>query len=134
MPIEGTCLCEQIRVTLDVEKLPDSFSCFCVNCKKAGSGTMSIVVPTPRERVKVEGKPSVYKDKETMSGIPMDRLFCGNCGSPILTSSTIDPANHYVKATLFGNPIPQPTKITFQHTKEPWLQHELYSTPVHTRL
>ncbi|KZS96673.1 hypothetical protein SISNIDRAFT_282477 [Sistotremastrum niveocremeum HHB9708] len=125
MPITGTCLCEQIRLTVDLDQLPETSACFCSNCKKAGSTPMSVVMRTPREKVTIDGKPNVYPDITTTSGVIMDRLFCGNCGSPVLSRTPLDPNHYYLKAAFFDHPIPQPTKIDFEHRKEPWVHYDI---------
>ncbi|UJR11000.1 hypothetical protein I4U23_015184 [Adineta vaga] len=107
----GKCLCEQITVSISKDILNSSDKiaiCHCKNCCRAGGflGAISIIIP--ETDVKIEGQPKIYQDPNTDSGTPIQRAFCGNCGSPVYTATRKVPGILVVKLGLFDN-IPKPT-------------------------
>ncbi|KAF5342390.1 hypothetical protein D9611_001127 [Ephemerocybe angulata] len=87
---KGSCLCKAVRYELEGE--PVWFRvCHCVNCRKAtGAAFMAnVLFPAKSFRIKEgEGALRVYEDRETASGVPMQRWFCGGCGSNVYMRST----------------------------------------------
>jgi hypothetical protein len=100
---EGSCLCGQIHVTLAAEPMTVAL-CHCIHCKKAGSSEFSMVLIARDADVRVEGKPSTYVDRSD-DGSQVERVFCGNCGSPVETTSAGTRAGgvRVVKAGLFAD-------------------------------
>ncbi|KZT42380.1 hypothetical protein SISSUDRAFT_1030628 [Sistotremastrum suecicum HHB10207 ss-3] len=125
MPVTGSCLCEEISVTVDVQQLPQPVVCFCINCKKSGSTSFSIETVVPRDLVQIAGNPKIYSDTATASGIPMERLFCGTCSSPILSRTPLNPDNCFLKCGLFEHPLTPPRKIVCDARKESWVNVEV---------
>jgi hypothetical protein len=118
----GECLCGQITVTLSKEALgatDKTLVCRCKNCRQSGGTFASIVVMVPESAVKMTGQPKVYQDTNTTSGKPVQRAFCGNCGSPIYTASHTAPGLLIVKLGLF-NEIPKPSMELFCRARPSW--------------
>ena len=99
--MEGGCLCGQIRYEIDNEPLFTSI-CHCKNCQKQCGTAFSILLVVERKKLKIQGKLNVYLDKGD-SGNNVQRKFCGQCGSPIL--SEISTASHlyFLKAGTLDN-------------------------------
>ena len=83
--ISGSCLCKAITYTLNGPLIYHTL-CSCPNCRKAtgsliGAETMvpssTLTILTGKEEIKT------YTDKDTESGTPMERQFCGRCGSQL---------------------------------------------------
>jgi hypothetical protein len=49
-----------------------------------------------------QGKPREYVDKDTVSGVPSRRFFCGDCGSPLWSVFREDPENADVMVAILG--------------------------------
>ncbi|KAF2416558.1 hypothetical protein EJ08DRAFT_99253 [Tothia fuscella] len=83
--ISGSCLCGTIKYSLKgTDKGP--VLCHCDNCQKTtGSSFANNHRFTRAEITLTEGKDAIksYKDTNTISGNPLIRWFCSNCGSPI---------------------------------------------------
>jgi len=80
----GGCLCGAIRYEVSADPVMVA-ACHCKNCQKQTGTAYSVVVGVPADSVKFEsGSPKTYADTGS-SGLPVDRKFCGDCGSPILT-------------------------------------------------
>jgi hypothetical protein len=52
----------------------------------------------------VEGELSLYEDPDTASGAPIERQFCGKCGSPIRSVPSAAPKIIAVKAGSLVHP------------------------------
>ncbi|KAF8862643.1 hypothetical protein BDZ45DRAFT_181033 [Acephala macrosclerotiorum] len=65
-----------------------------------------------RKDMKVIGMPKIYKDQDALSGKPVHRNFCGDCGCAILsTAEAEDHKTACVKGGLFvknGTGLPPP--------------------------
>ncbi|KAK7217340.1 hypothetical protein V2G26_005343 [Clonostachys chloroleuca] len=106
MSIIGHCNCEAVSVELEVgdQKL-SSMTCYCKNCARAGAGySINYMVDQANVTIKdPNGALQTYVDTKTTSGKPMDRLFCGKCGSAVLSQTTDGKSTGkvFLKATLF---------------------------------
>ncbi len=80
----GGCLCGAIRYTLNADPVMVA-ACHCKDCQKQTGTAYSVVMGVPADAVSFDsGTPKTYQTTGT-SGMPVDRKFCGDCGSPILT-------------------------------------------------
>lgn len=90
----GSCNCGAITVTLTQEDLfakPNGHICHCANCRKF-SGSAPNIIRIPKQHVKFrdpQGLMKTYMDFNTVSGGPLPRGFCSNCGSGELDASQI---------------------------------------------
>ncbi|CAF0766241.1 unnamed protein product [Didymodactylos carnosus] len=118
----GSCLCEQISVAVTKEALgaaDKTAVCRCKNCRQSGGSLASIVLIAPESSVKITGQPKIYQDTNTNSGKPVQRAFCGNCGSPIYTASHTMPGMLMIKLGLFDE-IPKPAMELFCKARPTW--------------
>lgn len=86
-PLTGGCLCGAIRYELraPVENL---VACYCTDCRHASGTAASINARVPeRDFLLVSGRTKVF-EKAADSGRPLQRHFCGDCGSPIYSRHT----------------------------------------------
>jgi hypothetical protein len=97
----GSCLCGKVRYVLNQE--PTSIVvCHCTHCQKQTASAFSIFVQAPRKAVEISGVLQTYKDTGD-SGQPVNRQFCPNCGSPILSELAIMPDVAFIKAGTFDD-------------------------------
>ncbi|QDS75831.1 hypothetical protein FKW77_001133 [Venturia effusa] len=98
--------------------------CHCQSCRVSSGGLFSVNLPVPTKDLTINGTPKVYVDKDTTSGKPVYRNFCGDCGCAIV--STTEAEGHaigYVKGGLFtkaGIDLPPPGAEVFWHRREKW--------------
>lgn len=122
MTTVGKCLCGQIKISVPTETLnspKNAIICHCKNCCRCtGSlGTINLFVPDPN--VQIEGELKVYNDGDTDSGVPVQRFFCGNCGSPIYSATTNISGVKIVKLALFDE-IPEPGMEVYCKSMPSW--------------
>ncbi|OJJ87632.1 GFA family protein [Aspergillus glaucus CBS 516.65] len=114
MPFKGVCNCGNIQVSLD-QQPENTLVCHCRNCTKAGGGPFSINYAVEDSTANINDPHAslkIYKDANTDSGNRIQRQFCGNCGSPILSKSPKYPGMSIFKAMLFEELAP-PSKEVF---------------------
>src|SRR5215213_2930047 len=95
--LNGGCLCGSIRYSCDAESLATAV-CHCPYCQKQTSSAFSVVVAVPRGNPKIEGSTFKTFEHPGDGGKPVQRNFCGECGSPILSCCDIWPAMEFIKA------------------------------------
>ncbi len=81
MKRQGGCLCGQVRYEISGDPLA-VIICHCINCQKQSGSTFSFNLIGQSDQISLQGNVSTYEDKND-SGDPVNRNFCGNCGSPI---------------------------------------------------
>jgi hypothetical protein len=89
----GHCACGQVTYGFDSEP---SFvaNCHCPDCKRAGGGEMSTIALVPDTDFTFFGgntKSFHYgPNTETCAGQGLDRVFCTNCGSRLVSNNLLD--------------------------------------------
>lgn len=118
----GECLCGQIKVVIKNEALnatDRTYVCRCRNCRQTSGSTASTGVIAPDALVEITGEPKIYQDTKTDSGTSIKRAFCGNCGSPIYTSSPTMVGVRIFKLGLFEQ-IPRPSMELYCKERPSW--------------
>ena len=86
MRIDGSCACGTI--TLEGEADPADVSiCHCTDCQTGTGSAFRVSVPIAGEQFKMKGKPTNYLKTTADSGKPRVQAFCGQCGSPIYSTT-----------------------------------------------
>jgi len=82
--IEGGCLCGGVRYRSEAEPVLQA-ACHCRFCQRATGSGFSLNVGVPRDSLEITGDSlRTYTTGDTTgSGRPLNRHFCGTCGSPI---------------------------------------------------
>ena len=102
----GSCLCGAIRFEVTGE-LAGIQLCHCSQCRQASGAAFAANLPVRAEDFRiVAGQPKAFE-----SSPGKQRLFCGDCGSPIISRTAADPATVRVRAGLLAEPVE--TKAVF---------------------
>lgn len=124
-PRSGQCLCGDVRYELTVP-LAMAGVCHCRNCQRQAGSAFSTLVGVPKPGFAItSGTPKRYLDGDTTSGTPVERYFCGNCGSPIYSALPAQPDMVFVKSgTLDDTSDFAPQFHVWCSTKQPWVTLE----------
>ena len=93
----GGCLCGAVKFEFDKPNLISAHHCHCIDCQKStGSGKATVLV-LASNAIKMEGELK-FHTTTTISGRNMNRGFCRECGSPVLSFIEEMPEVKFVKA------------------------------------
>ena len=93
----GGCLCGAVKFEFDKPNLISAHHCHCIDCQKStGSGKATVLV-LPSNAIKMKGELK-FHTTTTISGRNMNRGFCRECGSPVLSFIEEMPEVKFVKA------------------------------------
>ena len=86
MDVTGRCHCGAIsyRASIDREKVG---ICHCTDCQTGTGSAFRVSVPIEGGKFKMKGKPTNYLKTTADSGRPRVQAFCGQCGSPIYSTT-----------------------------------------------
>ena len=86
MNIHGQCHCGRISYQAEVD--PERvYICHCTDCQAMTGSAFRWAVPVPKQDFKlISGEPKTYV-KRADSGAVSHQLFCGDCGSPLYSTS-----------------------------------------------
>jgi hypothetical protein len=121
--ITGSCLCGAVRYRSDAEPAMTAV-CHCENCQRQSGTALSIIVGVPAGSIVFEGEGSLatYADRAD-SGRSVNRRFCKNCGSPIVSLVEMMPNVHFIKAgTLDDKSWLKPTMHVWCDSAQPWVE------------
>ena len=115
----GGCLCGQVRYSANVEPAIVAV-CHCKNCQKQTGTAFSVLVGVPKAAISVQGNLKTFHDTGD-SGQPVDRNFCPECGSPIISDVAVMPDLRFIKAgTLDDTSWLDPKMHVYCDSAEPW--------------
>ena len=81
----GGCLCGAVRYEVDWPAAA-MVVCHCRDCQKQSGSALSVVGVAKREGLRVSGTLATFTHPGS-SGQDVNRKFCAECGSPILTDT-----------------------------------------------
>ncbi|MFI5606630.1 GFA family protein [Amycolatopsis sp. NPDC051903] len=118
----GHCLCGSIAYRFEAE--PELVVlCHCDDCQRHTGSAYSENVLVTRDAVKIEGTPRSHQTTGTENGHLRDRLFCGECGTPIFTVLHETPDILIVKGgTLDDRSWLTPTAEVWGRRAQPWVE------------
>jgi hypothetical protein len=94
--LTGRCLCGQVQYTANADPAIIAV-CHCKNCQKQTGTAFSVMVGIPKSALSIQGKLKRFRDTGD-SGQAVDRNFCPECGSPIITDVAVMPELTFIKA------------------------------------
>lgn len=119
---EGGCLCGAVRYRVAWPPLATA-TCSCRNCQKQAGSAFSVVLVFPRDALATDGTLHTYRDRGS-SGQTVERRFCPNCGSPVIT----DTPRARIEGVIFvkGGTLDQiadlaPTTHYWNDSAQPWV-------------
>lgn len=95
----GSCLCEKVQFEVQGELEPIQI-CHCAQCRKAQGSAFVTNIPVKEENFKIVCGLDELKSFESSPG--KQRIFCSNCGSPILSKTVMLPGVVRVRAGTFN--------------------------------
>lgn len=118
----GHCLCGSISYRFDAQ--PETVVlCHCGDCQRHTGSAFSVNVFVPRDALEIRGTPRAYQTVGTENGNVSDRLFCGDCGTPIFTLIRALPHVVLVKAgTLDDRSGLAPSADIWWRRAQDWLE------------
>ena len=103
--IQGGCNCGAIRYRIEGKPVVVA-QCHCKNCQRQSGSAFSVNLIVPAEGVSTTGILTTYEDRDTLSGNPVYRRFCGACGSPIFSNLSDSNGMSIVKVGTLDVPAP----------------------------
>jgi hypothetical protein len=118
----GHCLCGSISYRFDAEPYAVAL-CHCDDCQRHSGAAFSVNVLVARNALEIKGTPKVCQTSGSENGNLRDRLFCGDCGSPIFTILHERPNVVIVKAgTLDDRTGLKPSADVWWRRAQDWLE------------
>ncbi|MCA1218243.1 GFA family protein, partial [Streptomyces sp. 8L] len=118
----GHCLCGSVSYRFDTE--PEAVVlCHCGHCQRHTGSAFSTNVLVARDALDIQGAPKSYRTTGAENGNARDRLFCGECGTPILTVLHERPDLVIVKAgTLDDHKGLEPSAEVWLRRAQDWIE------------
>lgn len=123
--ITGRCMCGKVTYTTDEGTAPVMTAlCHCEDCRRSSGSAFSVNVVVPKTAFHIEGETlKTFATTGTDSGLPRERLFCSNCGSPLVTMITEMPDAAIIKAgTLDEHDWVEPALELWTDSGHAWVQ------------
>ena len=119
---EGGCNCGQIHYKCEGDPIVVA-QCHCRNCQRQSGSAFSVNLLLKGSQVTLEGELTTYEDKDTLTGNPVLRQFCGTCGSPIFSVPADGKGMMIVKLGTLDDPSPfKPGASVWTSTAMPWVE------------
>ncbi len=119
--VTGRCNCGAVSWRIDGAALAVA-ACHCTNCRAQSGAAFSVNIVAKAREVTIEGSIKTFEDNVTASGQPVLRQFCSECGSPIQSVITANPAIVALKAGTADQPGDHaPTIHVWTQSKLPWV-------------
>ena len=116
----GSCLCGNVQFEIQGELEPIQI-CHCSQCRKAQGSAFVTNIPVEEAVFKITSGESDLKSFESSPG--KERVFCANCGSPILSKTTKLPGVVRIRAgTLNGDLEAKPIYHIYFDSKANWFE------------
>ena len=84
MNVTGKCLCNKITVSFDRNKVLSTHHCHCIDCQKSTGAGKATILYLPKKHLTLSGQLKFYEVKGKL-GLRVNRGFCDNCGSGVLS-------------------------------------------------
>lgn len=119
--MEGGCLCGAVRYRIEGEPQA-ALVCHCTHCQKQSGSAFSTIIGVAQDAISIEGETRSYGDAGE-SGKAVERIFCGTCGSPLVSKVEVSPGMVWVKAGTLDDPDAfSPAMHIWTRSKQCWVQ------------
>ncbi|MCH7302967.1 GFA family protein [Acinetobacter sp. NIPH1876] len=113
----GSCLCDGIHYEIHGE-IGEIIQCHCQRCRKANGTAYATNAPISSAAFKITQGEELVK-KFAASGVY--RWFCGECGSPLISSRDAQPELYRLRIGTLDTPLQQkPSMHIFAASKAEW--------------
>jgi hypothetical protein len=86
MKIDGSCACGAIKIEAEAD--PEKVQiCHCTDCQTGTGSAFRVSIPVAGAAFKMTGMPAIFIKTTAESGKPRAQAFCGQCGSPIYSTT-----------------------------------------------
>ncbi|MCW3038663.1 MAG: aldehyde-activating protein [Solirubrobacterales bacterium] len=121
MSITGHCLCGNVTYSADVEPIMVAI-CHCDHCQRQSGAPFSLNVAIDRSALKLEGDSlKTYETKGGDADNTRERIFCSNCGSPLVSILAEADDMAFIKAgTLDDTSTLAPELEVYTDNAHPW--------------
>jgi hypothetical protein len=118
--ITGGCLCGAVKYSIDAEPLR-TIVCHCTICQRHIGSAFATLTAFPAESVVITGTLKTYTEPGGVTGEPMHRRFCPNCGTPITVQREGMPRLLIAAGTLDDTSIVKPAVNLFCDSAQSWV-------------
>lgn len=101
--ITGGCMCGAVRYESHGDPVVGAM-CYCRDCQRSSGTAMASVLLVPKATFKFTKGDVKYYEVTADSGNKVNRGFCANCGSPILSALAGMPDMLAIKAGSLDEP------------------------------
>lgn len=118
----GGCLCGAVRYAVAGDPAMQ-LVCHCTHCQKQAGSAFSEIVGVAESALAItHGSPASYADSGE-SGQPVERQFCGACGSPLFSKVAVSPGLVWIKVGTFDDcSWFAPAAHIWTRSKQPWVE------------
>ena len=122
MTKSGGCLCGAVRYEVSSDPAVQ-LVCHCSHCQKQAGSAFSAIAGVPEAALSLtKGVVKNYTDHGE-SGRPVERQFCGNCGSPLFSKVEVAPGMIWIKLGTFDETDWfAPAAHIWTKSKQPWVE------------
>lgn len=114
----GNCLCQRIAYEIDGELAPIQI-CHCKECRQAQGTPFVTNIPVPADAFRLVRGDAFLKGYESSPG--KWRMFCSECGAPILSRRDSMPEVVRIRAGLLNEDLDtRPARHAFVGEKANW--------------
>lgn len=106
----GSCTCNGVKFEIH-EELDSIQICHCKQCRKAQGGPFATNIPVHSSAFRIIEGVQLLKEFKSTTRPGKSRVFCSNCGSPIISKLESDTEFVRVRAGTINEDIP--SKIAF---------------------
>jgi hypothetical protein len=99
---KGSCLCGAVEYEITGALGPIMF-CHCSRCRKANGAAYTAVAPVAEANFRFVKGEELLRDYRNEAGV--HRMFCGNCGSPIIGRRESAPETVRVRIGTLDTPV-----------------------------
>lgn len=104
---------------IELEQAATSYKLISTSSCNQSGARGSYVMTLSDSDFEVSGQPKAYLDKKTDSGTALQRFFCGECGSPIMSVTPLVKGKSFIKMGLFPK-IPAPAAEVYTKNRDEW--------------
>jgi hypothetical protein len=118
--LTGGCLCGSVRYSVDAEPM-FTVVCHCKDCQKQSGSAFSVEFIVSSSAVSVEGTTKTFHQTGD-SGKAVERRFCPECGSALISWGAMMPDAYLIKAGTLDDPNwIAPTMEVYCDRAQPWV-------------